>query len=173
MGPGRRTDDTLLQIADDSDAEPVDLGVRSRPGTHNGEPQDLDRRTPGSEEPGVAVADHWLFGLVRAEVLGVSAAALLLLLAIGIPFMSVLEIFPIYGPMAEAGAVWAFAPSLVTAAVAAALGLAGLRQAAYHGAASWARITSGVAAVVGTLLVTGAALAWFAATQADLFGQFR
>lgn len=177
MGPGRRADDTLLQVADDSDAEPVDLGVRNVSGPRDDtKPQDVGQRAPDAETSGedldVPSDGNWLSGLVRAEVLGVSGAALLLLITIGLPFMATLEILPLYGPMVEAGAVWAFAPSLVTAAVAAALGLGGLRQAAYHEAALWARITSGVAAVVGALVATGAALAWFAATRSELFEQF-
>ncbi len=177
MGPGRRTEDTLLQVADDTGAEPVDLGVRSRSGQRDdAKPMDVDQRAPDSdtsrEDPDVPSDGHWLAGLARAEVLGVSGAALLLLVAIGLPFMATLEILPLYAPMVEAGAVWAFAPSLVTAAVAAALGLGGLRQATHHEAALWARITSGVAAVVGALVATGAALAWFAATRSELFEQF-
>jgi len=171
MGPRRRDDDALLQIADHTDAEPVDLGVRSRSGTHEGEATDLGQRTPDSDVPNVPPAEHWLSGLVRTEVLGVSGAALLLLIAIGMPFLTAFETIRVYLAPTEINPAWTFVPTLVAASLAAALGFGGLRQAAYHGAATWARITSGVAATVGLLVAIGAAMVWFAMAQANPFEQ--
>lgn len=177
MGPGRRPDDTLLQVTDDTDAEPVDLGVRSRPSEDRDgapDPGDGGRDAEATaENHGVLDGEHWLAGLVRADVLGVSGAALLLLLAIGMPFLSGFDSVRIYLSPAETSPAWMFAPTFVAAGVAAALGLGGLRQAAYHGAAAWVRITAGVAGTVGLLVTIGTAIVWFAMTQSDPFEQLR
>lgn len=177
MGPGRRTDDRLLQIADDTDAEPVDLGARGRPETYEGEPLDLGQRAAHADasvdEPGLLRTDHWMAGLVRPEVLGVSGAAILVFLVIGMPFLGGFETIALYVGPYEVNPAWTFVPSLVGGTVATALGLGGLRQAAYHGAATWARITSGAAALVGLLVAVGAAIAWFILAQSDPFEQFR
>lgn len=175
MGPGRRSDDSLLQVADGTDAEPVDLGVRSRSAGHDSPDADQRQADPGTspDEPGVLHADHWLSGLVRADVLAVSGAALLLLVAIGLPFLSAFDTVRIYVMPNELDPTWTFVPTLVAAGVAAVLGLAGLRQAAYHGAAAWVRVTAGVAGTVGMLVVIGAAIVWFAMIQSDPFEPLR
>jgi hypothetical protein len=112
--------------------------------------------------------EHWLSGLVRAEVFalaGIIAVAADLVapfydLALNVFFMN-----------PEPGDItWLYLPRVITAGVAVVLGLVGLRQAAAQGSASWVRILAGTAVVVGVLLTIGTVVIWLLApNRADAF----
>jgi hypothetical protein len=115
---------------------------------------------------------HWLTGLLRADVLAVSAAAAVLVAVFGLPYVETINMTFLYGLPDGSRTTWLFVPTLITAAGALALGLAGLRQAAREGAATWVRITAGVATLVSALLWLGSAVAWWYMASSDVFDRF-
>lgn len=104
MGPGRGGDggaDLPVEAA----AERVDLGERSRP-----------QERPADAQHDVAAASsraggHWLAGLVRADVLGVTGVAVVVLSVIGVPFLSAIQQMTFFRTPVELSSAWAFLPS--------------------------------------------------------------
>lgn len=164
MGPGR-DDGVEHDLSAGGATSRVELGDRSHPAE---EP-----------EPDVAAAagessQHWLAGLVRADVLAVTGVGVVLLSMIGLPFLSMMERLTLYiGPMGpfDLSTAWAFAPPLVAGGVAMLLGLAALRQVGRHGAAGWVRTVAGVAALLGLLIAAGSAVTWLYAADSGVFDQ--
>lgn len=162
MGPGRGGDggaDLPVEAA----AERVDLGERSRP-----------QERPADAQHDVAAASsraggHWLAGLVRADVLGVTGVAVVVLSVIGVPFLSAIQQMTFFRTPVELSSAWAFLPFVTAGGVAVLLGLGGLRQAGRHGAAGWVRTVAGVAVLLGLVMATGSAVTWLYAVDAGLF----
>jgi hypothetical protein len=135
------------------------------------EPLDLSRDTGDEAAELVDLSRHWWGDLVRPDVLAVASAATVGVLVLGLPFGQFLMNFT-YSPM-EFSTAWTFLPIVVATAVATALGLAAVRQAFRHNAATWVRVVGGAATLIGFLLLVGTAITWLYVVDAGLMDEFR
>jgi hypothetical protein len=167
MGPKRGRDG--LRPSDSTPTlDPLELITEPA----EGESADIEDVAQGAGPDTHADGEHWLTGLLRADILAVSAAAAVLVAVLGLPFMETINMTFLYGLPDGSRTAWLFVPTLITTAGALALGLAGLRQATREGAATWVRITAGVATFVSALLWLGSAVAWWYMANSDVFDRF-
>lgn len=165
MGPKRDRDEPAGTHV--PSLEPIELGPADSAAGGPATAADDEASAPAGRQ-------HWLAGLLRADVLGLTAAALLVLTVVGLPFLGFAESMLLYmGPstslMAEA---WVFVPVLSASAAAALLGLGALRQANRQDVSGWVPALAGSSALLGLLLTIGTIVVWLYANDSEVFDTF-
>lgn len=135
------------------------------------EPLDLSSDAGGEAAEAVDVSRHWWGDLVRPDVLAVASAGVVIVTVLGLPFVQFLA--NMYFLPMEFSSAWTFVPVLVATAAATALGLAAVRQAFRHDAATWVRVVGGAASLIGFLLLIGTAVTWLYAVDSGLIEDLR
>ncbi len=125
--------------------------------SHPGDHDDLPDAAPAPPSQG----NHWLAGLVRADVLALTSAAAVLSAFIGIPAMrDAVNVFLFNPQTDESMWMWVWLPPLIAAGLAIGGGLLALRQAAAQDSPGWVRAVAGSATILGALLAVGVTVMW-------------
>jgi len=114
---------------------------------------------------------HWLAGLVRADVLALTAIISTGAALFGFPVLDLTfsDAFFREGLSSEA---WQHGPVLVATGIAIVAGLFALRQAAHQGSRSWVKALAGAGVLVSAAVAVGTVIVWIFAPDTNPFQDF-
>ncbi len=114
---------------------------------------------------------HWLAGLMRPDVLALTAIVSTGAGLFGVPVLDLTFSAAYLGEGAGSEA-WQHGPVLVATAIAVIAGLLALRQAAHHGSRGWVKALAGTAVLVSLAVAIGTIIVWIFAPESNPFQDF-
>jgi hypothetical protein len=114
---------------------------------------------------------HWLAGLMRPDVLALTAIVSTGAGLFGVPVLD-LTFSAAYLGEGVGSEAWQHGPVLVATAIAVVAGLLALRQAAHHGSRGWVKALAGTAVLVSLAVAIGTIIVWIFAPDSNPFQDF-